>query len=280
MADYLTVLIPTRNRANFLSEAIASALSQSESRIHVVVLDNASDDSTPTVVGEFHDSRLRYLRCEHDIGIIANWNRGLAAATTPYINILGDDDIMHPTFAERSIRALENHQSAGFAYTRVNQIDRSRNSLGPWGYTYLANGLHEGRDYILESIRHACCLTLAPSVTMRLAAVRKAGRFEALYAFNTFDFNLWLRLAMLADVVFLDEVLLDYRVHAGQMTELYWRMAERPMGALGSMLELLAAGAALLRSGVSERQLELLKECLPQLVAKGAECARKCVPDL
>ena len=279
MAD-LTFVIPTRNRAPYLQQAISSALGQTEKEIIVLVLDNASDDATPEVVAGFEDSRIIYVRHENNIGIIQNWNYGLQFASTPFINILGDDDILHSEFASRSLAALRECHTAAFSFTHVRKVDLDLRPIDRWGYQYLTPGIHSGKNYILASIELGCCLSLAPSIVMRKDSIDRAGLFTDSLAFNTFDFNFWLRLAAIGDVYFLDEVLLDYRIHPDQMTETYWRKPRMPLGLLGSTLELLRAASGLLQSGADQEELKIIREHLPDLVSRAARYSRICLPDL
>jgi len=42
---------------------------------------------------------------------------------------------------------------------------------------------------------------------------KKIGKFETKYSTNTFDFNMWIRIASKYNVYFIDEILCDYRIH-------------------------------------------------------------------
>ena len=65
----VSVVIPCFNQAEFLGEAIESALAQSTRPDEVIVVDDGSTDDTPDVAKQFGE--IRYLRQE---------NRGLSEA--------------------------------------------------------------------------------------------------------------------------------------------------------------------------------------------------------
>jgi glycosyltransferase involved in cell wall biosynthesis len=102
MAAKFTIGIPTRNRAPFLREALASATAQTLRDIEIVVSDNASTDDTAQVVRDPGDPRIRYLRNEADVGAVANFIRVAEATATPYFSWLQDDDAVHCEFAKRA----------------------------------------------------------------------------------------------------------------------------------------------------------------------------------
>jgi glycosyltransferase involved in cell wall biosynthesis len=107
MIPKVSILIPTFNRAGFLREAIASALSQTERETEVLVLDDASPDQTPSVVKEFSgDPRVRYVRHERNLGIAGNWRRGMELALGEYFCLLHDDDTFEPDFVAELMRPL------------------------------------------------------------------------------------------------------------------------------------------------------------------------------
>ena len=71
------VIIPTRNRAEFLRRAIASVLNQTYQHFDVFVIDDASDDITPQVITGFGDNRIKYYRHQIKKGGSAARNTGI-----------------------------------------------------------------------------------------------------------------------------------------------------------------------------------------------------------
>lgn len=95
----ISVLIPTYNRANYLSQTIESVLTQDYPHLEIIVSDNASTDGTRELVQSFlRDGRVRYERNERNIGLVANHKKAIEYATGDYFLILSDDDY----FVDRS----------------------------------------------------------------------------------------------------------------------------------------------------------------------------------
>ena len=102
----LTIAIPTYNRASYLdlclkriSEEIVG-LSEDQGRlVKVYVSDNASLDDTPEVIAQYqgrHAGAFETVRNSENIGPDGNIAQCYESATTPYVWILGDDDILLP----------------------------------------------------------------------------------------------------------------------------------------------------------------------------------------
>jgi glycosyltransferase involved in cell wall biosynthesis len=94
----LTIAIPTYNRAPFLKEILSSLFDQliTESRVELIVSDNASSDATPDVVEQFvrRGLPLRSIRNVINVGPDANFLQCFEQARGKYVWIFGDDDIL------------------------------------------------------------------------------------------------------------------------------------------------------------------------------------------
>src|SRR5687767_8850970 len=124
-AARVALCLPTRNRAGYLRQAIESALNQTYRDFSLLVSDNASTDNTPDVVASIDDRRLSYVRLERDVGWCGNFNNCLdcAPAGAEYAIILGDDDLLHPRFLERTVEVLDREASTAFVHTGFDLVD-------------------------------------------------------------------------------------------------------------------------------------------------------------
>ncbi len=87
-----SVLLPTRNRASLVRNAIETVRRQDHTDWEVVVSDNASEDDTRAVVESFADPRIVYGRTDSCVPVTENWNRALERSSGDYVVMLGDDD--------------------------------------------------------------------------------------------------------------------------------------------------------------------------------------------
>lgn len=91
----VSIVIAAWNAQDFILNAINSALSQKGVSVEVLVVDDASSDSTCTVVESVKDPRVKLLRSEKNGGPGAARNIGFAAAQGTWIAVLDSDDVMH-----------------------------------------------------------------------------------------------------------------------------------------------------------------------------------------
>jgi len=88
----VSVLIDTYNHERFIEQAITSVLEQDipQAEMEVVVVDDGSTDSTPTIVGKF-SPRVRYLRKENG-GQASAFNFGIPQTKGEIVAFLDGDD--------------------------------------------------------------------------------------------------------------------------------------------------------------------------------------------
>jgi glycosyltransferase involved in cell wall biosynthesis len=99
----ITVVICTHNRADLVERSVDAALAQTRALGgEVVVVDNASTDDTPAVLGRLcarHDDGLRAVH-EPRLGLSVARNRGLAEARAGVVAYLDDDAVPRPGWAD------------------------------------------------------------------------------------------------------------------------------------------------------------------------------------
>jgi hypothetical protein len=87
-----SVLVPTRDRVEYLRQAVESVLYQDYGDWEICIADNVSSDSTREWVEGLDDPRILYSRTEQLIPVTENWNRCLSMSSGDYVVMLGDDD--------------------------------------------------------------------------------------------------------------------------------------------------------------------------------------------
>ncbi|GAB4459714.1 MAG: hypothetical protein OHK0037_05670 [Elainellaceae cyanobacterium] len=120
MSPRISAIICTHNRAGYLAGAIASLLHQDFAQPYeILVIDNASTDTTPTVVEPFlQDSRLRYVP-EPTLGLSVARNTGATHAAAPLLAYLDDDAIASPQWLRVLHEAFQVDEHLAIAGGRV-----------------------------------------------------------------------------------------------------------------------------------------------------------------
>ncbi len=89
---FISVIIPTYNRANKISKAIQSILNQSFKDFEIIIMDDNSQDNTKEIVLSFNDERIKYYKNINNLGQIKNMQEGVQKAQNEWIIFLSDDD--------------------------------------------------------------------------------------------------------------------------------------------------------------------------------------------
>ncbi len=88
---YLSIIIPTYNRATYLKSTLILILEQSFQDFEVVIVDDGSEDNTSDIVSSFEDKRIKYY-FQQNQGVSVARNTGANFATSNYLVFLDSDD--------------------------------------------------------------------------------------------------------------------------------------------------------------------------------------------
>ncbi|MBC6445211.1 MAG: glycosyltransferase family 2 protein [Alphaproteobacteria bacterium GM202ARS2] len=140
----VSVLMATYNRAHLLPHAIQSIIHQTFKDWELVIIDDASTDTTAEVVRAFiqQDPRIRYHRHKNNSGLAAARNTSFDLAQGTYITFQDDDDLSTTTRLEELNHYLDNHphadmvtssrhifrQQNGFLYKKEKTFHQKKNS--------------------------------------------------------------------------------------------------------------------------------------------------------
>ena len=114
--DTVTIVIPVYNGANYVRNAIESALAQTYSPIEIIVVNDGSNDegATRSVVQEYC-SRLSYIEKANG-GVSSALNAGIAAASGQWISWLSHDDEYEPSKIANQVELALSYSDERFSY--------------------------------------------------------------------------------------------------------------------------------------------------------------------
>ena len=102
----VSVVIPTRNRKEYLTEALESVRNQSYEKIEVIIIDGNSSDGTRKYLGSLEDNIELIFHDEPKGQSIAR-NKGIKEANGEYIFFLDDDDVLYNETIEKMVNTME-----------------------------------------------------------------------------------------------------------------------------------------------------------------------------
>lgn len=121
MKPFVSILIPVYNREQYISDCINSALNQTYTDIEIVIVDNASTDSTWNICQNFskRDARVKVFQNKTNIGPVLNWKRCAELAQGYYSKILFSDDALDKTAVEKLVSSMTNDVSFTYANAKI-----------------------------------------------------------------------------------------------------------------------------------------------------------------
>jgi hypothetical protein len=210
MQPRISVIMPVRDGARWLGEAIASITAQTLTDLELVVVDDGSADASADLVAARAqgDRRLRLIRQGRQ-GLVAALNRGLGAARGQLIARMDADDRAQPQRLQRQSDYLEARPAVGLLGTWADRIDEQgapRGVLQPPDAPEALAALLPCTNPFIHS-----------SVMLRAAVLRQTGSYRPAFE-GAEDYDLWLRVSEVAEVANLPERLLQYRWHSASAT--------------------------------------------------------------
>jgi glycosyltransferase involved in cell wall biosynthesis len=173
----VTIAVPTFNRAELVKGCITAALQQSYAHFELLVSDNASTDETPEVLNSFSDQRLRIVRQQTNVGLLANLNVLLERARGEFIVFVPDDDRIAPHMLERCMTLAEREPEISVVVTlcNVHFVAEGRTWQAP-GNQRLGTGVWDGADILHEFLKDRISAAMC-SVMYRTERLRAGGGF-------------------------------------------------------------------------------------------------------
>ena len=193
---FVSVIIPTYNRAWIVRDAIDSVLGQTYTDFELVVVDDGSTDRTPEILDSYGD-RLRVIR-QANQGVSAARNRGIGDSSGSLIALLDSDDIWLPEKLAVQVDFFNRNPAALICQTEEIWI-RNGLRVNPGKRHRKPTGMIFERSLEL-------CLVSPSAVMVRRELFGKVGLFdESLSACE--DYDLWLRVGCQFPVHLIDKPL-------------------------------------------------------------------------
>jgi glycosyltransferase involved in cell wall biosynthesis len=215
----ISTIIPTYNRANFIGEALESALQQTRPADEIIVVDDGSTDDTEKIVAQYA-GKVRYIRQEN-AGPSAARNRGFQAAAGDCIALLDSDDLWVNDKLERQLATLAQHPDLDLIFGLEAKFNAGNQSEPP---------AINDQDYF-DCLNSVDCIipdafglllkenffVATSSVLFRKSCIQKVGLLDVTVRLAE-DYEYWLRFALEGfRFGFINAVLCRRRLHQGNL---------------------------------------------------------------
>lgn len=210
MEKKVTIIIPVYNGANYVREAIDSALAQTYKNIEILVInDGSTDDGATRDICKSYGDKIIYYEKKNG-GVSTALNLGLEKMTGEYFSWLSHDDLYYPEKIEKQIKELEKYDENTILCSNVDLIDMNGNCFQRVLYDH--EMLTKKPDYALFRGTISGITLLIPK-----KAFDDCGGFdEKLRCVQ--DYLKWFEMLDKYRFVHMEDVLAASRVHPKQVT--------------------------------------------------------------
>ena len=208
----VSIIVPVFNGERYLRESIDSMIKQIYPRIEILIMDDASTDSTPNIITSY-GKLVRYYRQPRNRGIYGNMNDGIEKARGEYIAFYHADDIYHPGIVEQETGFLQHYPEAGAVFCQAVFIDSNGHEFGRFR---VQPELRGGRPIDYRMIFNALLcyknrILICPTSMVPTRVYKDVGLYRDREFLNSSDLEMWLRIARKYPIGILEEYLIQYR---------------------------------------------------------------------
>ena len=201
----VSVVLPVYNGEKYIKESVDSILNQTFTDFELLIIDNASVDSTKLIIKSYSDKRIRLIENASNKGLVYSLNLGINLARGEFIARMDADDISLPARFEKQIAFLQQYPhiiacGTGFVF------------LYPNGDTSSLLGNFSTPDDIRVDM-HVSCPFCHPSMMIRRELIKKYNLKYIDEYCSAEDYKLWTQMCQLGDMGNVAEKLLLYRVN-------------------------------------------------------------------
>jgi glycosyltransferase involved in cell wall biosynthesis len=208
----LQLFVLCRNRPDFARQAIQSAMKQTVNRFEIVISDNSTDSSMESLVqSEFPD--LEYRQRTGDLSVFDHLNQCLNEATTDYVCLFHDDDLLNPRYIECVLDAIGQYPDAAAISTNAWIAEDGKPLHLSFKTTGKTHFVHDARQLAAHYFsRHQPGIAPFPGYVYSTARVGEL-RFNPAGGKYS-DVSWLLRVADRGGIVWIVEPLMSTRMHA------------------------------------------------------------------
>jgi glycosyltransferase involved in cell wall biosynthesis len=208
---FWSVMVPTYNRSEFLTQALESVLAQDPGADHmqIEVVDNCSPTGEiRAIVERLGHGRVAFFSQRDTISMVENWNTCLQRATGRWVHLLNDDDWVRPGF----YRAFEDIVKRGQNVKVIFCRHLFANKGGHWLSVSPLLRTEPGplADWLPTLAMQQQIMT--PAIAVRRDVYEQLGGFRTDLN-SASDWEMWVRVAAAHEFWYMPEPLACYRIH-------------------------------------------------------------------
>lgn len=221
----VSVIIPTYNRTDYLKITLNSILKQTFQDFEIIVV----DDGTPGTANQnlcASFDKVRYVKIENSGGPAKPRNVGIKEAKGKYLAFVDDDDLWLPNKLEKQVAVLESNPDFGLVHGCCEIIDEKgilqNRIIGRPGTPEVKHG-----DVSMRMMGN--WTVMMPTSFVKKEIVQKVGFFNEKIPSALEDVEFWVRCSFETKFFYIDEPLVQYRVHNENISANHEKYLELPL---------------------------------------------------
>jgi len=202
----VTIVTPSFNQAKYLETTIMSVLNQDYPNLEYIIVDGGSTDGSLEIIKKYQD-RLAWWVSESDSGQTDAINKGFSRASGQILAWINSDDTYCPGAVSQAVAFLMEHPNWGMVYGDANFISENGMTIGKFPAAQT--------DY--EKLRLGYVHIPQQASFFRASLWKRVGPLDPSFYF-AMDYDLWVRLARLAALVYIPRMWANFRLHQDAKT--------------------------------------------------------------
>jgi alpha-1,3-rhamnosyltransferase len=202
----VSVIVPCYNHEKYIKESLLSILNQTYNNIQLIVIDDGSKDNSVDIIKSLQPTYNFIFEAQQNEGVSKTLNNAIKKyATGKYIAFLASDDYWELNKLEKQILFLEKNDTLGMVCGKARIVNNQSKIVGA-----LETG-NASMAFNFNNIALGKRMVAALTVVLKKDVLDKVGLFDEDLAIE--DLDMWLRIAHIFPIGFMDEKLAFYRQH-------------------------------------------------------------------
>ena len=197
----VSIITPSYNQSRFLELTIRSVLEQDYPNIEYILVDGGSTDESVDIIKRYAD-RFAWWVSEKDMGHADALNKGFSHASGEILAWLNSDDTYIPGAISGAVAALMAHPDAGMVYGDADLTNEKGNVIG-----HFASRQTDYQRLLRGSVH------IPQATTFFRADLWKNLGPLSLSLFYAFDYDLWVRIAKVSQILYVPHKWATFRLH-------------------------------------------------------------------
>jgi glycosyltransferase involved in cell wall biosynthesis len=204
--------MPVYNCERYLCGAVESILSQTYSDFELLIINDGSTDRTREQLESYHDPRIRIIH-QGNKGVAAALRLGVELAKGEYLARMDADDESLPDRLEIQKKALDQNSEVALCYGLHDLMDEQGHFLRTCQKDGFSNVATKWLLIWNNVLTH-------PTVMIRKKTLQENNLNYRLETNGAEDFDLWNRLSLAGEFLFIPQVFLRYRLHSNSVNRI------------------------------------------------------------